>query len=62
MIKRPKASRPSIADLAAEFNVGTTTIVKALRGTPPYDFGEPVPPDQRKALHRDRGRNRRGLS
>jgi hypothetical protein len=61
-IKRPKAARPSLVALAAEFGVHPRTIDRALRGVPPYNFGEPVPPIYLSALHRDRGRGRRGLS
>jgi hypothetical protein len=49
-----------VDSLAAEFRVNRRTIWKALNGIPPYDFGEPVVPDGRTALHRDRGRGGHG--
>jgi hypothetical protein len=62
VLRRRRRGKPktSLAALAAEFGVATSTVVKALRGVPPYDFGEPVPPTYRTVPHRDRGRGGHG--
>lgn len=40
---QPRTRRPHIDTLARDFGVAESTVRKALRAVPPYDFGEPVP-------------------
>lgn len=70
LARLPTATRPRRDELAARFGVDPRTVYKALRGLPPYDFGEPVPPytrardrryeaEQRDAPFNYNGRRRR---